>query len=518
MTALAALIRRDIRIALRVGGGALIGVLFFLTVVVLMPFAVGPDLALLTRLGPAILWLGALLASLLTLDRLFTADHDDGSLDLIVMSRTPLELACAAKALAHWLAAGVPLIIATPVLGLLLNLDATVDRSRRADAAGRHAGADLYRHDRRGARGDAASRRLAAGGAGAAAVDPGADFRRRRVGSRDHRAAVVRNAVFDPVRAVAGQLRDRTVCRSRKPAARTGLMPTRADQLLHERTCRIACNGRDDYQDAMTLIDLANPTRFLTLTARVLPWLAAATAILLAIGLYQSAMAPDDYQQGATVKIMFIHVPNAWLSMFVWGVMSVAALGTLVWRHPLADVAAKAAAPIGAAFTFLALVTGSLWGRPMWGTYWEWDARLTSVLILFLMYLGLIALWRAVEDPSRAARAAAVLTLVGAINLPIIKFSVDWWNTLHQPASVLRMGGPTLDRAFLIPLLVMAVAFSLLFITLHLAAMRNEILRRRVRALADDASQPAARRDRDVARSLRVLHRDVLCAGRRPWC
>src|SRR5438105_2330276 len=198
---------------------------------------------------------------------------------------------------------------------------------------------------------------------------------------------------------------------------------------------QIACNVYDDYQGAMTLTDLANPTKFLALTARILPWLAGATAVLLAIGLYQSAMAPDDYQQGATVKIMFIHVPNAWLSMFVWGVMSVAALGTLVWRHPLADVAAKAAAPIGAAFTFLALVTGSLWGRPMWGTYWEWDARLTSVLILFLMYLGLIALWRAVDDPSRAARAAAILTLVGAINLPIIKFSVDWWNTLHQPAS-----------------------------------------------------------------------------------
>ena len=233
----------------------------------------------------------------------------------------------------------------------------------------------------------------------------------------------------------------------------------------------------------MTLIDLANPTRFLALTARLLPWLAAATIILLAIGLYQSATAPDDYQQGATVKIMFIHVPNAWLSMFVWGVMSIASLGTLVWRHPLADVAAKAAAPIGAAFTFLALLTGSLWGRPMWGTYWEWDARLTSVLILFLMYLGLMALWRAVDEPSRAARAAAVLTLVGAINLPIIKFSVDWWNTLHQPASVMRMGGSSLDRSFLIPLLVMAIAFTLLFVTLHLAAMRNEILRRRVRSL-----------------------------------
>src|ERR1700720_2228591 len=233
----------------------------------------------------------------------------------------------------------------------------------------------------------------------------------------------------------------------------------------------------------MTLIDLANPTKFLSLTARILPWLAGATAILVLIRLYQSAMAPHDYQQGAPVKIMFIHVPNAWLSMFVWGVMSLAALGTLVWRHPLADVAAKAAAPIGASFTFLALVTGSLWGRPMWGTYWEWDARLTSVLILFLMYLGLMALWRTVDDPSRAARAAAILTLVGAVNLPIIKFSVDWWNTLHQPASVLRLGGSAIHPTILAPLMLMGLAFVLLFVTLHLSAMRNEILRRRVRTL-----------------------------------
>src|SRR5438132_1376202 len=233
----------------------------------------------------------------------------------------------------------------------------------------------------------------------------------------------------------------------------------------------------------MTLIDLANPGRFLSLTARLLPWLAATTALLLLIGLYQSLMAPDDYQQGATVKIMFIHVPNAWLSMLVWGVMSLAALGTLVWRHPLADVAAKAAAPIGAAFTFLALVTGSLWGRPMWGTYWEWDARMTSVLVLFLLYLGIIALWRTVDDPARAGRAAAILTLVGAINIPIIKFSVDWWNTLHQPASVFRIGGPTIAWSILTPLLIMGAAFMLLFVTLHLAAMRNDILRRRIRTL-----------------------------------
>jgi heme exporter protein C len=234
----------------------------------------------------------------------------------------------------------------------------------------------------------------------------------------------------------------------------------------------------------MALIDLANPTRFLALVARVLPWLVAATVIAFAAGLYLVWFrAPDDYQQGATVKIMFIHVPNAWLAMGAWTVMSIASIGTLVWRHPLADVAAKCAAPLGAAFTFLALFTGSLWGRPMWGTYWVWDARLTSVLVLFLMYLGIIALWRTVEDPSRAARAAAILTLVGAINLPIIKFSVDWWNTLHQPASVVKLGGPAIHPTILTPLLVMALAFLLLFVTLHLAAMRNEILRRRVRSM-----------------------------------
>src|SRR3954451_1764940 len=224
----------------------------------------------------------------------------------------------------------------------------------------------------------------------------------------------------------------------------------------------------------MALIDLANPSRFLAFAGRLLPWLAAATLIAFALGINQAIVAPDDYQQGATVKIMYIHVPAAWLAMGCWTVMTIAALGTLVWRHPLADVAAQAAAPIGAAFTLMCLITGSLWGRPMWGTYWVWDARLTSVLVLFLMYLGLIVLWRTIDDPGRAARAAAVLTLVGAINVPIIKFSVDWWNTLHQPASVLRAGGPAIDPSMLHPLLTMAVAFTVLGVALHLAGMRTE--------------------------------------------
>jgi heme exporter protein C len=233
----------------------------------------------------------------------------------------------------------------------------------------------------------------------------------------------------------------------------------------------------------MGLIDLANPSRFLAFVDRVLPWLAAATLLAFAVGIGQIISAPDDYQQGATVKIMFIHVPAAWMSLAAWALMSIAALGTLVWRHPLADVVAKNAAPVGAAFTLMCLVTGALWGRPMWGTYWVWDARLTSVLVLLLMYLTVIALSRSIDDPVREARAAVVLTLVGAVNLPIIKWSVEWWNTLHQPASVLRLDGPTIHPAILAPLLVMAIAFVLLFLTLHLAAMRNEITRRRIRTM-----------------------------------
>jgi heme exporter protein C len=229
---------------------------------------------------------------------------------------------------------------------------------------------------------------------------------------------------------------------------------------------------------------LANPTRFMALSGRLLPWPGAAAAVVLAAGLYLAFRAPADYQQGETVRIMFLHVPAAWLALFFYLVMAVSAVGTLAWRHPLADVSQKAAAPIGAAFTLICLVTGALWGRPMWGAYWVWDARLTSMLVLFLMYCGILALWRTIEEPSRAARAVSILTLIGVVNLPVIKFSVDWWNTLHQPASVVRLGGPTIHPSMLYPLLVMALGFALVGLTLHLAGMRTEVLRRRVRTLA----------------------------------
>ena len=228
----------------------------------------------------------------------------------------------------------------------------------------------------------------------------------------------------------------------------------------------------------------ANPANFLRLAKVLVPLSATLTALSLGVGLYLAwFVAPPDYQQGETVRIMYLHVPAAWLAMVIYVVMPSAALGTLVWRHPLADAAQKAAAALGASFTLLCLGTGSLWGKPMWGAWWVWDARLTSVLVLFLIYLGLVALWRTIEDPGKAARAAAIFTLVGAVNIPIIKFSVDWWNTLHQPASVLRLGGPTIHTALLTPLLLMAAGFAMLFAALLLAAMRNEILRRRLHTM-----------------------------------
>ncbi len=228
----------------------------------------------------------------------------------------------------------------------------------------------------------------------------------------------------------------------------------------------------------------ANPTLFMRYSRAVLPWTAAACAAALAYGLYLALFkAPADYQQGETVRIMFVHVPAAWMALGVYSVIALASAVALIFRHPLADVAAKSAGPIGACFTFLALVTGSLWGKPMWGAWWVWDARLTSVLVLFLLYLGYIAVWQTVEDVHKAARIAAIVALVGFVNVPIIKFSVEWWNSLHQPASVFRADGPAIHASILTPLLVMGLAYGLLFLTLHLLAMRAEVLRRRVRAL-----------------------------------
>ena len=226
---------------------------------------------------------------------------------------------------------------------------------------------------------------------------------------------------------------------------------------------------------------LANPARFRRFSQRVLPGLGFATALMLAVGFYMAFfVAPADYQQGDTVRIMFLHVPAAWLSMAGYALLAGLGASLLVWRHPLAALMARAAAPVGASFAAVCLLTGSLWGRPMWGTYWVWDARLTSMLLLFFLYLGHIALSRAYDSPERGDRASAILALVGVINLPIIKFSVDWWNTLHQPASITRLDAPAIHNSILVPLLWMAVSLLLLFMLLVLLRTETEIDRRRL--------------------------------------
>ena len=233
----------------------------------------------------------------------------------------------------------------------------------------------------------------------------------------------------------------------------------------------------------------ANPARFQRSARRVLPFSAGATVLFLALGLYFALFnSPADYQQGETVRIMYIHVPAAWMSLFVYASMALSSAVALIWRHPLAELATRAAAVPGAAFTALCLVTGSLWGQPMWGTWWVWDARLTSVLVLFFLYLGYIALVDAFDDPERGGKAGAILALVGAVNLPIIKFSVDWWNTLHQPASVLRMGGPSMDDTMLRPLLLMALGFTFFFVTLLLLRLETALLDRKIRAAEERLS------------------------------
>jgi heme exporter protein C len=227
----------------------------------------------------------------------------------------------------------------------------------------------------------------------------------------------------------------------------------------------------------------ANPARFARFAAAATPWTAAATALLFAAGLILALfLSPADYQQGETVRIMYVHVPSAWMAMFVYVVVAAGSASALVWRHPLGDVIARAASPVGASFTLLALVTGSLWGKPMWGAWWVWDARLTSVLVLFFLYLGHIALLNAFDDPARGGRAAAILALAGIVNLPIIKFSVDWWNTLHQPASISRLARPAIDPAILTPLLVMAAAYFAYFATMLLVRVRAELAEAKLRA------------------------------------
>ncbi|MFT5501575.1 MAG: heme exporter protein C, partial [Woeseiaceae bacterium] len=225
---------------------------------------------------------------------------------------------------------------------------------------------------------------------------------------------------------------------------------------------------------------LASPPHFYRLAAKMIAWFFLPGLALVAYGLYAGLfVAPADYQQGDAFRIIYVHVPSAYLSLMGYSIMAISAGIGLIWRLKLAHAVAAAAAPIGAWFTFLALATGSIWGRPMWGTWWEWgDPRLTSELVMLFLYFGYMALRGAIDDTAKADRASAVLALVGAVNVPIIHFSVEWWSSLHQGPTLVKKGGPAMDPAMLYPLLAMILGFSLIFGALLLRRVRTEVLYR----------------------------------------
>jgi len=247
------------------------------------------------------------------------------------------------------------------------------------------------------------------------------------------------------------------------------------------------------------LQQLVSARYFYSFTGKALPWVGWITLLLIGVGtVWGLAFAPVDYQQGDSYRIIFVHVPSAWVSLSAYMAMATASTIFLVWRIKIMDLFAAASAPIGASFTFLALVTGSLWGRPMWGTYWVWDARLTSELILLFLYLGVMALRSAIDEPRRQGRAAAVLTLLGVVNIPVIHFSVEWWNTLHQPASLTKAGAPSIHTSMLIPLLLMAGGFTLFYFHTALRRMRGAIVAQEIDSnwLAERLATENAERDK----------------------
>jgi heme exporter protein C len=221
----------------------------------------------------------------------------------------------------------------------------------------------------------------------------------------------------------------------------------------------------------------ASPKHAYTLACSLTPWCAWISIVLFLGGVYGSLVyAPPDYDQGDAFRIIYVHVPAAWMSMFVYVVMALAGACGLIWKVKLMDGIARSCAPLGASFTLLALVTGSIWGKPMWGTWWVWDARLTSELILLFLYLGYMALQSAIDDRRTAARAGAILALVGVVNIPIIHFSVEWWNTLHQGPTVTKLDQPSIHVTMLIPLLIMSIAYTTFFISMLMVRLRTEIL------------------------------------------
>lgn len=224
-----------------------------------------------------------------------------------------------------------------------------------------------------------------------------------------------------------------------------------------------------------------NPGKFSRFVTKLFPLMSFLTVLFLGLGLYYALfLSPPDYQQGESVRIMYVHVPAAWMALGVYAFMAMASAASLIWKNPLSDILAQSAAPVGTAFTLICLITGALWGKPIWGAWWVWDARLTSMLILLFFYFGYMTIANAFDNADRAAKAAAIVSLVGFINVPIVKFSVDWWNTLHQPASILRSGGVAIDPSMLVPLLLMFAAFVCFFIVIVTIKLETHLIQRKV--------------------------------------
>ena len=474
------LIGRELTLAVRGGIGTLMAVVFFVIAVTLFPLAVGPELDLLSRIAPGAVWVAALLAALLSLDRLFVADHDDGSLEQLMLGTLPLEFVVLAKTAAHWLTTGLPLAAAAPILALLLNMstDGLVIL-----IVSLLLGTPIL--SLIGAVGAALTVGLRRGGALIALLVLPLYVPVLIFGVGAVEGAVLDVGVRANLAIFGGRAGGRACARSAGGSGGAahdgGIGRGRSGPEMATRATGATRRARAGWA---SIHFFANPARFLRVARAVYPWAAGAAAALIAaalvLGLY---VAPPDYQQGDAYRIIFVHVPAAWMSLFVYVVIALCSAASLVWRHPLADLVAKSSAPVGAAFTFITLLSGSLWGQPMWGTWWVWDARLTSMLVLFFLYLGYIALHAAFDDPAKGARAAAILALVGVVNVPIVKFSVDWWNTLHQPATISKIDAPSIDSSMVAPLLLMAAGFMAYYLTVLIPRVRAEIANRRIRNL-----------------------------------
>jgi heme exporter protein C len=394
------IIARELRLAVRHWDQVAQPLIFFVVVTTLFPLAISPSLNELRNIAPGVVWVAAMLSSLLSLESLFRPDVEDGTIEQWALSGQPLPLLLLAKTVKHWLLAG-------PAAG-----NAGVDLRRPRSGP---------RNARRSGRGSA---KLAGG---AAAAVPGA------VAICDERSDAHQYRIGIP--------RKRTMW--------------------------------------LWFYKLASPPYAYAVAGKLRPWLLWSAAILMIVAAYGGlAMAPADYQQKDAFRIIYVHVPSATLSLSVYVVLAVSAAIGLIWRIKLAHAVAAACAPVGAWFTVLALATGSIWGKPMWGTWWTWDPRITSELIQLFLYLGYMALRSSFDDTQRADRASAILAIVGVVNVPVVKYSVIWWNSLHQGPTISLTGKSTITGSMLWPLLLMMLAFMLYFAGVLCDRVRSEILKR----------------------------------------